>query len=381
MLFKGKIQYSRNYNFAYFLIGVIFPLIAYILVGLLAFRRMDAFGIIIVHLITLIPFLIFTLLLIFVFKPFLIIHSFGFQIKKKFWLPFYKFIAWNDIKEIKLYQYLSTIPRKYYNYTSAIYEVIIVFLKNSQKPLKIPEIWIDEIHDAYEIMKDFVKPYYGSEFCKNHPENESTEQCSICGNYFCASCVEKDDYPTDEISPIISTCISCNFLNGFKKITILYSLTFIFPLINLIIWLLNISGVLGNPTIESFYDYFLNFYYYINPIGFIIDQIYDVFRRNFFPFLFTVYFIIFINPYAYSIYLKNLIRLRKMIKEKIVYNAILPVIFTVSTIIITLYYSILYLKIPYINFYVFLSITIVFSLVFFFWKKFVIFLYRQWSKY
>ncbi len=310
---------------------------------------MDALEIMIVHLITLIPLCIFIIIAIFAAKTFLIIYPNGFKVKRNPWLPFYKFITWMEIKELKIYE--KTKMMREMDGSLLTYEIIFVFLKNHSKPLKIPEIWIGEIQEAYQIMNEFIGPFQRPDFCKNHPEKESTRQCCICSDYFCDSCIDQRDFSMEK-DTIITNCVLCSYINGFKKMAILYSVTLIFPFISLIFLLFNISLVGEIATLQRNFYYFFSSYNNAFRNDFFPKQIYALFEYNTFFIALTIP-IVLINPYSYSIYFTNLIRVSRLNKDKVQYNTILPIIFTYFTFITILYYTILFSMVrPYFILYI-----------------------------
>ncbi|MFX1449355.1 MAG: B-box zinc finger protein [Promethearchaeota archaeon] len=284
------------------------------------------------------------------FGSYLIIYRDGVKIAKPFRLKRYKFIPWNSIKEIQIYNDDTIRNGKYFG-------ALHLYLKNNQKALKISKLWIDKADDAFKIIIDYIKPLNTPEFCKYHPEIKFTNQCRSCGAYVCDDCIEYEEVNIRGNGKVYCNCSLCNFKVGLKRITIFYLISSILPLIALIIAYFNLFLDLENYL-------FGNVYLYQNAIGTRFEYSFTGGVRGIFSTFYaiiSIFYIFSLNPYAIAFNIGNIKRATNFHRLNIKYSKKTFIFISFLGIIINLYYSIwyFYLHFAWLFGYVFWTLLIV----------------------
>ncbi|MFX0137082.1 MAG: hypothetical protein ACFFDN_25815 [Candidatus Hodarchaeota archaeon] len=204
---------------------------------------------------------------------YLIIYDDGIKVKKPFKFLRHKFISWDLIEDIKLFD----VGKVGDDFDYISYNAIYIFVKEQPDSIIISGRWVDKIESVYDLMTKYIEPVQKPEFCANHPEIEVEAQCRNCGNYVCNACIEHKEF-----FQIYSECSFCIFKKGLHRTIKFHLLAVTGPLGYFLLYIINLSvKIYGNLIIFSI---------------FVI------------PYLVSICSILFLTPYTYGIHLANIHR-------------------------------------------------------------------------
>ncbi len=146
IIFKSKLEKEYRYNWIILLIfGIFFLLIA---LGALFAPMPNLLGNILLGSIFSSLSVLFIWFSLQLMATYLIIYENGARIRKPFRLLRSQFISWESIEKMRLYTDFRLKME--------------IFIKNQSKTLSVNKAWVDEIENAYDIMKKCIEPLGGA---------------------------------------------------------------------------------------------------------------------------------------------------------------------------------------------------------------------------